>query len=356
MPSILTLDDGDWKVNSSGQIDPNGTQVYTGTYSGTYCGETVSNKKFTTYGPDLVDYVWSGSSFTPVVRATFTEKVKKKVVLSLDTTHHLVVGAPYVEPEPVVLPAYTMRFKFSNSSYDPTQVSGWKSGSTWTQVTNSTDNLWDYTHVSSNWDDEFNAKFTNANNVVDIIAVGDMSGVTSMANVAYVSSKVAGGVFGSGNASATSYVRSIVSFDTSNVTNMDGMFFHCTSMTSCPPLDTSKCTSFWSMFDSCTGLRWVNGLDFSSATSVRAIFANCNLRKLPDMSTITTRLTACQFAFQHNMMCGEYGSPGILDAYNNLRRGNPSTFTGCFTSCGTSTTDGRAEYNQIPSNWGGGGP
>ena len=300
-----------------------------------------------------VPYILDGQTHI-LLPYTNAVRVIEKKCLAINNSHS-VLTTPLPPVPPVSLPPYTMRFKFSKASYDPTQVSGWKSGSVWTKVQDTDENIWDYTRESSNWDDEFNGKFISSDNFVDVTHAGDMSGVTSMTNQAYISSKVAGGVFGSGKSTQVSYVRSVCSFDTSNVTKMEGMFFKCSSMTTCPSLDTHNCTSFWSMFDGCAGLKWVNGLDFSSATSIRAIFANCNLRKLPDMSTITSSLSLCQYAFQGNAYCGEYGSPGILDAYNYLRAANPSNYTSCFINCGNSSQtdnpEGYEEYSQIPNNW-----
>ena len=302
----------------------------------------------------MVDYVWvSGNTFNPVTRATFTDKVKKKIVLSLNTQQHLVLGAPYVPPEPVSLPAYTFRFKFSNASYNPTNVSGWKSGCTWTQVTGTSDNVWDYTRTDSNWDLEFNGKFTDINNMVDIIAAGDMSGVTSMncPSSAYIGGKVRSGTFGSGGQYTYCYIRSICAFNMSNVTKMDGLFYNCTYLSNLPVLDTRNVTTMWSSLDGCSGLRWVTGLRFDNCTSIRAMFANCNLRKLPDLSSVTTKLKKCQYAFLANKLCGEYGSPGILDAYNNLLRCNTSDHTQCFVSCGMDTPLGSAELSQVGTGW-----
>ena len=270
---------------------------------------------------------------------------------------HFVLAPPPEPPEPVGdLGPNTLRFKFSDTSYTPLSRNDWKSGGTWTMVPAEEnprgENLWDYNQPSSSWDDEFNGKFIVSSNMVDIIGAGDMSGVTSMKNTAYVGGKVAGGTFGSGNANKTSYIRSIVLFDTSNVTKMDGMFFHCNMITTCPAFNTSSCTSFWSMFDSCTGLKWFSGdFDFSRATSIRAICANCNLRRLPSMASITSSLTECRYAFQGNADCGEYGTPRILEAYNYLSAVNPSQHGSCFLNTGSNTTDGKAELRQIPSGW-----
>lgn len=245
---------------------------------------------------------------------------------------------------------YTLRFHFistQSSGYDPTTISGWKSGSTWTQVSSSP-NIWDYTHESSNWDDEFNGQFRTTGLYCSVIAAGDMSGVTSMKNVAYASGKVAGGVFGSGSSSRNSNVTYVCKFDTSNVTNMDGMFFRCINLKAVPNFDTSSCTSFWSTFDRCQVISKYPKFDYSNAISIRAMYANnFSLCYLQDCSDVTSSLDECQYAFQNNYSAMK----GITNAYNYLSAVNPTNYTGTFLNCGAYTTEGAAELANIPSDW-----
>lgn len=292
----------------------------------------------------------NGNDYTGAVR------LQGSRTLMINATTHAICMPPEPPLPPVSLPAYTLRFRFSMANYNPTTATdhsgfSFKSGHTWTQVHDTGYNDWDYTRTDSNWDDEFNGIFTNANNLVDIIYAGDMSGITSMKNVKYLSGKVDGGTFGSGSKNKSCSIRSICTFDSSNITRMDGLCFHCTSMKKAPEIDYSHSTTFWSAFDGCTGLAYVNRMDFSAATSLRAIFANCDLKQLPDMSSVTSRLNLCQYAFQGNKNCGINGSPGILDAYNYLLAARPGTTTGCFSGTGSNTTAGKAELNQVGAGW-----
>lgn len=268
---------------------------------------------------------------------------------------HCVIGPPEPPPTPIVLPDYTFRFQFSNTAYNPVNAHAGKTGGTWTKVEDITANKWDYTHITANWDDEFNGNFTASNNLVDVIAAGEFSGVTSMANKALVSNKVAGGVFGSSTKDQTSYVRSICEFNTENVVNMNGMFFH-SSIAKVPKLNTSACSAFWSMFDSCGSLKWADGFDFRNARIIRSMFANCQLRIFPSLSSLgdTSKIISAHYMFQGNAMAGEYGSPGMSAAYSYLsscasNKYNNSTFA----SAGTSSEAGRAERAVIPKSWGG---
>ena len=87
---------------------------------------------------------------------------------------------------PVQLPAYTLRFRFYNTSLDPSTISY---RGTWTQVSGSAHNDWDWTYVSQYWThgpfgDATRSSLGNkyCTGLYDIIAAGDNSGVTTVGN------------------------------------------------------------------------------------------------------------------------------------------------------------------------------
>lgn len=242
---------------------------------------------------------------------------------------------------------YTLRFFFTDINYDPTTVSGWKSGSTWTQVSSSP-NIWDYTHESSNWDDEFNGKFVSNANEVVILASGDLSGITSMKNVAYVSSKVAGGTFGSGSITQTSYITYMCDLDTPNVTSMDGLLMGCRYLAVAPKLNTSSCTSLWSTFYTLHSILMIPNIDTSHVTNMRTTYRRCySLLYTPNLSNVNSNLNLCQYCFEkaYNL------TSGLKDAYDNLVLTNNTNHSACFSNAGTKSTTGTAELALIPSDW-----
>lgn len=244
---------------------------------------------------------------------------------------------------------YTLRFFFSNITYDPTTVSGWKSGSTWTRVS-SDPNIWDYTHETSNWDDEFNKKFTSESNEVIILAAGDLSGITSMKTVVYASGKVAGGTFGSGNASNISYITYICDLNTPNVTNMDGLLFGCRYLAVAPKLNTSSCTSLLSTFDTLYCTLMIPDIDMSHVTNMRATYSKCfSLLYTPDFSNVNSNLNLCQYCFEraYNL------TDGLKAAYDNLVLTSNTNHASCFSQAGSKSTTGATELAQIPTTWGG---
>lgn len=64
-------------------------------------------------------------------------------------------------------------------------------------------------------------------------------------------------------------------YNTSNVTNMNGMFESCNALTTVPQFDTSKVTDMSYMFFQCYSLTTVPLFDTSSVTDVRAMFEQC---------------------------------------------------------------------------------
>ena len=90
-----------------------------------------------------------------------------------------------------------------------------------------------------------------------------------------------------------SRLTSVPLFDTSKVTSIGNMFYGCTSITSVPLFDTSKVNSIGSMFDGCISLKSVPLFDTSNVTSMIQTFVNCySLTSVPEFNTSNvTRMT-----------------------------------------------------------------
>ena len=74
--------------------------------------------------------------------------------------------------------------------------------------------------------------------------------------------------------------------DTSNVTNMNNMFYNCTSLTTIPLLNTSSATDMGYMFDGCTSLTSIPELDTANVTNMSHMFNRCqNLITIPLLNT-----------------------------------------------------------------------
>ena len=81
-------------------------------------------------------------------------------------------------------------------------------------------------------------------------------------------------------------IKKIPLIDTSAVTNMNSMFYGCTSLTEIPLIDTSAVTTMDSMFYGCTSLTTIPQLDTSAVTDMRNMFDGCtSLTTIPQLDT-----------------------------------------------------------------------
>lgn len=184
----------------------------------------------------------------------------------------------------IVLPAMTLRFRFSQSTTDPTSI---KNGGTWARVAGSSYNDWDWTCNNADWSNQFLTSLAdNIDHDIKIIAAGDTSGVT----------------------------------------NMMGMFFECLSLTSVSVFDTSSVTNMEAMFFECTNLKSVPLFDVSNATNMKDMFNSC------------TKVES-----------------GALALYKQASKtgSKVTSYTNAFKYCGSITTAGQADLQQIPADWGG---
>ena len=70
-------------------------------------------------------------------------------------------------------------------------------------------------------------------------------------------------------------LKTIPKLNTSNVTKMTGMFEDCPNLISIPQLDTSKVTDMFYMFWGCSNLINIPQLDTSKVTDMTSMFYNC---------------------------------------------------------------------------------
>ena len=139
--------------------------------------------------------------------------------------HYDKAGSPVDPYNPLGLPPFTIRVKFS-SGYTPSM------GDSQTLV-DAGENVWDIYNNSTDWERLFRRNS-------DVIAVlgANTTGVTLM-----------GMMFNKCTSLAT-----IPLFDTLNVTSMAGMFQNCTSLTTIPLFDTSNVTQMNMTFSGCTSV------------------------------------------------------------------------------------------------------
>lgn len=173
--------------------------------------------------------------------------------------------------------------------------------------------------------------FANCNNLTSV-PLFDTSSVTSMLGMFdKCASLTAVPLYNTSNVTKTRFMfrgctslTTVPLFDMSNVFVMHYMFEGCTSLTSVPLFDTSKGENMSYMFNGCTSLRAIPLFNTSNATNMNYMFKNC--------INVQT---------------------GALSLYNqaSTQLAPPSKHIETFYSCGSNTTAGAAELNQIPSGW-----
>ena len=244
---------------------------------------------------------------------------------------------------PLNLPPYTIRIQLNDGD---TPSSNQYKPSTFTQFSVSP-NVWDCYCNNNNWDNLL------ARSCVRSILGANSTNITSMQSL-----------------TNGWYISSTELFDTSNLIVADSLFIH-GRMSSLPNFDFHNVKSANSMFNDCINLKTIPKYNFSSVKSGYYMFAgagctaypnldfpnledagsmfreNANLLELPNL-TLSNKLknVNSMFAYSRNI------TGGILRTYNQLSNIESITsHTYTFRYCGTNTSPGQAEQNQIPSDW-----
>lgn len=196
---------------------------------------------------------------------------------------------------PLHLPAYTMRVRTSDGNAPvgdyarATRVAG-------------TTNVFDVYNNTNDW----YRTFYNSTTLIEVLGA-NTTNVTSFERTFEGSNKLS----------------SVALFDTSKVKNMEGMFAICNNLSSTPLYDTSNVTNMASMFhgDKLTAIPLFNT---SKVTNMYRTFYGCR-----------------------------YVNSGSLALYRqaSTQTNPPSNHSETFKYCGSLTTNGRAELEQIPSDW-----
>ena len=93
-----------------------------------------------------------------------------------------------------------------------------------------------------------------------------------------------------------SSLQSIPLFNTSSVTNMTSMFQNCSSLTCIPLFNTSSVNDMTSMFTGCSSLQSVPLFNTSAVTTMRSMFQSCrSLQSVPLFNTAALNDTAFMF-------------------------------------------------------------
>ena len=90
--------------------------------------------------------------------------------------------------------------------------------------------------------------------------------------------------------------------DTSNVTDMNSMFYECYNLTTVPLLDTSNVTNMPNIFSYCSNLTTVPLFDTSKVTNMNSMFYHCpKLTTVPRFDTSKVRNMNSMFSSCNNL-------------------------------------------------------
>lgn len=321
------------------------------------------------------------------------------------------------DPEnPYNLEPYTMRFKFDDDSYDPTNSGEtWNSDAVWTRVSSSP-NIWDYyqgpageSYDKVYWQAAFEGHF-NSGDAVRVLG-GNLAGAKNMSLAAMfrgctrlaefrtvkmgTTTKTFSGMFNdcSGlvrvelfdvshaeNGSLTnlfsgcSMLETIPSFNTQGIRNFDSMLMGASRLITLPALDMSSAISASHMLDGTSALTNLPAsLSTGNLQNAYGMFTNSGISSLPAMDT--SRVTnfgmfcaSCSHLLSIPLLATDSASnvsgmfmgcnfvtSGALDLYNQMSTQTwpPSSYTNAFAGCGAYSQTGAQELAQIPQSWGG---
>ena len=128
-------------------------------------------------------------------------------------------------------------------------------------------------------------------------------------------------------------IEGLNNLDTSNVTNMEGMFIDCKELTylNLYNFNTSKVTNINSMFGVCNKLENIYGLenfDTRNITKMKSLFDGCNSLKYLDLSNFdTSNITLLYFLFKD---CSKLKQ---IKGLNKLNTSKVTNMTGLFSKC-----------------------
>lgn len=232
-----------------------------------------------------------------------------------------------VDPyNPLGLPPNTVRVKTSDGQPPIKDEAAPASYETATLVAGTSDVYDIYKSGTS-----FFGLLASSTNVTEVLGA-NTTGVTNMSYMCY----------------GCTLLTTIPLFDTSSVTEMFGIFTSCSLLTTVPLLNTSSVTNMQSMFYGCSSLTTVSLFDTSSVTDMTSMFNGCSsLTVIPlfNTSSVTSMNNMCR-------NCSNVES-GALALYNQASSQTtpPSNHSFTFRGCGSNTTTGAAELEQIPSDW-----
>jgi surface protein len=201
-----------------------------------------------------------------------------------------------------------IKFKFSDSAYDPTQETGWHEDTVWTRISNDP-NVWLFVNEHNTVSSAFRNRFQETTNLVEVLEgnLREANDASDMFDGCTALTAVNSLYFGfTGFAQhtfrgCTNLVTADVS-GTGSLTMLASFFEKCSSLVNAPNLDLSGVTvshGLQYMFYDCTSLRTVPNYTLGNvATSLMGFFENCSSLTSENIPAFNTEnITSMQHTF-----------------------------------------------------------
>jgi len=151
--------------------------------------------------------------------------------------------------------------------------------------------------------------------------------------------------------SSCTSLRIMPLLDTSSVTLAESMFFNCYSLQTIPLLDTSLIGNMFSMFNACYSLQTIPLLNTSSAFNLNSMFSNCfSLQTIPLLDASNVSSLSNMFSQCDSLQKGAMSGTKVTISYDDCKLSQSAlvdVFNGLATVVGQTIT--------ITSNWGAAG-
>ena len=202
---------------------------------------------------------------------------------------------------------------------------------------------------------DFTHLFNNSKNVVEVLGA-NTTGVTNMDGMFDLCSSLTSvSLFDTSSVQSMqnmfkkcTALTAVPLFNTSSVIAMTAMFSWCSSLTSMPLFNTSSVEVMLNMFYDCSSLTSVPLFNTSSVFNMNSMFHGCSsLTSVPLFNTSSVVSMNDMF-----VNCTKVQS-GALALYQqaSTQANPPPKHTHTFQNCGSDTTTGAAELAQIPEDW-----
>lgn len=217
-------------------------------------------------------------------------------------------------PTPAVLGANTLRYRFDDASYNPTNTSGWTG--TWTRVSGSQNNDWDWYNSATDWSNGVGTNLKPNMPSHSIVDAGDVSSVTKWDNCFHTQIKLNSVCELNFKSSASTYGIFINTF---NLNNLQSVY---ENMVACGIKYNSSPGSVDKMPFTCSGINIASCRTYKSSVD-RYYWGMASEERCP--STAISAIGGHSMATTYGYYARKLYFPHALDKTGNTHNVIPTT-------------------------------